>query len=65
MNPAENSSEKITTTVKHSMVKKEVLKKLSGQEISNGGCGVLEHPGEKLQELGITKKIFHGKLYPS
>ena len=41
------------------MVQTEVPKKLSGQTTDNGGGGVLEHLGEKLQELGITNEKFY------
>ena len=57
MNPAGNSSEEVAMAVKHSMVQKEVPKKLSGQTTDIGG-GVLEHLGEELQELGITNEKF-------
>ena len=59
MDPAGNSSEEVATAIKHSMDQKEVPKKLSGQTIDNGGGGVLEHLGKKLQELGITNENFY------
>ena len=58
MDPARNSSEEVAMAVKYSLVQKEVPKKLSGQPTDNGGGGVLEHLGEKLQELNITNKKF-------
>ena len=37
----------------------EVTKKLLAQPTDNGGGGLLEHLGEKLQELDITNKDFY------
>mmetsp|Transcript_21800 Transcript_21800/g.25198 ORF Transcript_21800/g.25198 Transcript_21800/m.25198 type:complete len:290 (-) Transcript_21800:1536-2405(-) len=59
MDPAGNSSEEVAMAIKHSMDQKEVPKKLSGQTTDNGGGGVLEHLGEKLQELDITNEKFY------
>ena len=59
MDPTGNSSEEVAMVVKHSLVQKEVPKKLSGQTTNNGGGGVLEHLGEELQELGITNEKFY------
>ena len=59
MDPAGNSSEEVAMAIKHSLIQKEVPKKLSGQTTDNGGGGVLEHLREKLQELGITNEKFY------